>query len=124
MIQQDKSVQLKLSLLKLVEEIGSVSKACAMMNFSRDSYYRFLKRFEAGGVEGLKNINRKKPLLKNRVAGNIEKAVCALAIEHPRYGQQKASEMLSAKKSLYRPAAYVRSGCATIWRRKPSGRRP
>jgi hypothetical protein len=110
MIQQDKSVQLKLSLLKLVEEIGSVSKACAMMNFSRDSYYRFLKRFEEGGEEGLKNINRKKPLLKNRVSRNVEKAVCDLALEHPCYGQQKASVILAAKNIMVSP-----SGVRSIW---------
>lgn len=112
MVNQDKSVQLKLGLLKLAHEIGSVSKACAMMNFSRDSFYRFRSLYERGGEEALKNVSRKKPLLKNRVSGNVEDAVCRLALQHPGYGQQKASEALKAEKVIVSP-----SGIRSIWMR-------
>lgn len=112
MVNQDKSVQLKLGLLKLAREIGSVSKACAMMNFSRDSFYRFRSLYERGGEEALKNVSREKPLLKNRVSGNVEDAVRQLALQHPGYGQQKASAILKAGKVMVSP-----SGIRSIWMR-------
>lgn len=107
---QDRSVQLKLSLLKLAGEIGSVSKACEMMDFSRDSYYRFKALYQRGGAEALKGINRKKPLLKNRVSTNVEIAVRDLALNHPGYGQQKASAALGA-----RNITVSASGVRSIW---------
>lgn len=112
MSSQDKSVQLKLSLLKLAGEIGSVSRACAMMNFSRDSYYRFKAQYQRGGEEALKSVNRKKPLLKNRVSNTIESAVRNLALDHPGYGQQRASAVLLGKNIVVSP-----SGVRSIWTR-------
>jgi hypothetical protein len=107
---QDKSVQLKLGLLKLAGEIGSVSKACEMMNFSRDSFYRFRALYLRGGEEALKNVNRKRPLLKNRVSPSVESAVHKLALDHPEYGQQKASAILKARNIVVSP-----SGIRSIW---------
>ena len=35
------STKRKLSLLQLAEELGNVSRACKVMGYSRDSFYRF-----------------------------------------------------------------------------------
>ena len=37
----DKIISTKLGLLNLAEELGNVSKACKVMGFSRDTFYRY-----------------------------------------------------------------------------------
>ena len=47
------STRRKLSLLQLAEELGSVSKACKIMGYHRDTFYEVKRAFQMGGVAGL-----------------------------------------------------------------------
>ena len=42
----------KIGLLNLAQELGNVSQACKVMGFSRDTFYRYQKAVEDGGVDG------------------------------------------------------------------------
>ena len=102
----------KLSILNLAQELSNISKACKVMGVSRDTFYRYEKAYEQGGVEALLNENRRVPNIKNRVEPVVESAVTAYALEQPAHGQHRASNELR-KRGIFISGSGVRS----VWLR-------
>ena len=109
---EQKIIKPKLGLLELAKQLGSVSQACKTMGYSRDSFYRFKKLYENGGEEALREISKKKPIIKNRVPEHVENSVVALAIENPALGQLRAAQEL-----LQRGIVVSSGGVRSIWLR-------
>lgn len=102
----------KVGLLNLAAELGNVSRACKVMGFSRDTFYRYQSARVSGGVEALIDANRKKPNLRNRVDASIEDAVKAFALEQPAFGQVRVSNDLRKRGIFVSP-----SGVRSVWLR-------
>jgi transposase InsO family protein len=103
----------KVGLLNLAAELGNVSRACKVMGFSRDTFYRYQTAVETGGVDALIDANRRKPNLRNRVEEATEAAVAQFALEQPAFGQVRVSNELRKRGIFVSP-----SGVRSVWLRR------
>lgn len=110
---QQNVIKHKIGLLNLAIELGNISRACKVMGFSRDTFYRYQTAVESGGVEALIDANRRKPNIKNRVEEATEMVVVGFALEQPAFGQVRVSNELRKRGIFVSP-----SGVRSIWLRQ------
>src|SRR5512145_3080137 len=85
----------RLRALELAKHLGNVTEACEQLQISRTLFYRWQKRFESYGPDGLHpkrtRAGRGRP---STVAPQQERAVIALALAAPTWGPQRLSDQL------------------------------
>lgn len=102
----------KLRLLERALELDNVSRACAELGFSRDSYYRLRRRHAELGPASLEPLPRRAPLFKNRLALSTELAVLELSRAAPDRGQAAVAAALRE-----RGVAISAAGVRRVWLR-------
>lgn len=116
-----KLIKNKVGLLNLAEELGNVSRACKVMGFSRDTFYRYRELVDEGGIDNLIEKTRRRPNMRNRVDEKTEGIVVQFAIEYPAYGQVRASNELRKKGTFVSPGGirciWLRHGLETMKKR-------
>ena len=86
----------RLNVFRRAEEIGNVSAACREAGVSRALFYRWKRRFERYGVDGLHpqrtQVRRGRP---PAVPGHVERSVIAMALSWPTWGPNRLSVQLA-----------------------------
>lgn len=73
------------------------SDLCAEFAISRPTGYKFVKRFEREGFEGLTNQSRAPKTSPNRTPKRLVDAIIKLRAKHPRYGPKKLRTKLEER---------------------------
>lgn len=73
----------------------TVTELCKLFNRSRTWYYKWHKRYQVYGNEGLMNVTRRPPSMPNRTTLDIEMKILDVAIVHPSRGPVSIMDELS-----------------------------
>ena len=73
----------KLSLLKLASELANLSKACKIMGYSRQQFYKIRRNFQLYGADGLLDkVPGAKGPHPNRVEAEVEAAILNYCLKY------------------------------------------
>lgn len=103
----------RLAVLQLADRLGSVTHACQRLGFSRATFYRIKQRHAVGGIAGLRDVERRGHVPKNRFAASTEQLVVELARAHPTWGRRRLVRLLAQHGVAISP-----SGVRCIWKRR------
>jgi serine phosphatase RsbU (regulator of sigma subunit)/tetratricopeptide (TPR) repeat protein/transposase len=96
---EDVLFNLRSKLLKLVnKEKMSVKDACKTVGVSTSTFYKYKKRFEAMGMDGLKEQTIRSEIEEKHISVEDKAKIFDIIRENPDYGAKRISELLNTEK--------------------------
>jgi transposase InsO family protein len=89
-------VRQRVRVLELAKELGNVSEACRRCGISRTQFYVYRQRFQANGIEGLRNRPTVHLSHPQKKPPSLEKLILALSMTHPSWGCDRLAEHLQS----------------------------
>ena len=81
---------LRLEVLLEVERTGlTVTEVCRRYGISRQTYYRYRRRYLAEGLDGLEDRSRRPLQPANQIPVDLEVRICEMRGDHPRWGARR-----------------------------------
>ena len=81
---------LRLEVLLEVERTGlTVTEVCRRYGISRQTYYRYRRRYLAEGLDGLEDRSRRPLHPANQIPVDLEVRICEMRKDHPRWGARR-----------------------------------
>src|SRR6266511_1741223 len=109
--------ELRLEVLLEAEQSGeSVAEVCRRYRISRETYYRYRRRYLAAGMEGLEDQSRRPKDSPARIDVELEAEICGMRRDHPRWGRAAFTPSWCAPAAQRRRCRrFIRRCAATTW---------
>lgn len=111
--QQDSRLVIRLGVLALAREVGSISSACAAAGISRSTFYKIKKAYERSGYRALQPAPRPKPRMPNAFSEAVVNQVLEETRRFPSYSYMRVADRL--RRQGLRISG---SGVRKIWERR------
>jgi len=85
------------SVLQHAYKYKNVTHTCRLFNLSRATYYEWLGRFKKSGYLGLKDKERSRPRIPNKIRPDIELTIYNYIRDYPTHGPRRISNELKAQ---------------------------
>lgn len=96
---EDVLFNLRIRLMQMVNEEGmSVKKACRSVGVSTSTYYKYKRRYEEMGEDGLKEKISRSDIEEKHISIEDKAKMYDIIREHPQYGAKRISEELNTEK--------------------------
>jgi len=88
--------ELRLEVLLEPDRTGeSVSSVCHRYGISRETYYRYRRRYLEEGIQGLADRSRKPASSPAKIDQELELEICRMRRDHPRWGARRIAAELA-----------------------------
>jgi transposase InsO family protein len=111
-------------LLEAARSGETVTAVCKRFEISRETYYVYLRRYRAEGVDGLEPRSRQPIHQPQRMPADVEERICKMRKDHPKWGARRIRAELG-RKGVESPAvssihrALVRNNLVALSRTRP-----
>jgi len=94
MTKDERIASFKYSVLEHARKNKNVTSTCKLFNITRTTYYEWLGRFKKSGYLGLKDKERSKPSMPNKIRPDIELIIYNYIRDYPTHGPRRIANEL------------------------------